>query len=159
MHGLYKRLQSIPTASLWGEVSIHSRNSPPLSLSGLINQARIAEGSAHAKLCRAHAHVCRKLYVILLSYPAQEKNAFPRWLMRRKDLGFICHTKWPLFPIRHMHISIWRNPPYWGMWSWSPPLSNKEWVASREAHSTACFTEVWKEQPSSYWSSLHVIRQ
>lgn len=82
------------------------------------------------------------------------KTALPVWLMKRKHLGFVCHSNRPLFPISH---SLWRNPPNWGMWCWSPEYPTRRCSFIWVQRSVSCSV---KEGLliRTFWSSLQAVR-
>lgn len=119
----------------------------------------IIEDTAHEKLCGGHGDLCGKLYVMLHSYLTQQKTALQFWLMRRKGLGFVCPTNWPV-----------SNQPYTYLYmEGSSKLKNAvliPWVTNKRCvHS---FTRVQRSVSCSVkrgllmktcWSSLQAIRR
>lgn len=118
--------------------------------------SRIIEDTAHAKLCGAHAHLWRRLCVMLLSYSTQQALQF--WLTRRRDLGFVCHTDWP----------VSNQPQTYLLTEESSKLRNVvliPWVSNKGC--VRGFTQVQRSVSCSvwrgillriHWSSLWAIR-
>lgn len=139
-----------------GQPSLEELSS--ICLSGLVNPAgleKILLMQSSAELTHIYVESCMWCYLVT----SPNKRALQFWLMRRKDLAFVCHTNWPVSNQPHIYLHMEESSKLRNV-VLIPWVSNKRHVRS--------FTQVQRSVScrakggillNTYWSSLQVIRR
>lgn len=105
---------------------------PCIYLSGLMNQVGLVNillMQCSLELKNTHVESC------MWSYPTQQKtDCFTVLINEEKRPAFCLSHHLACFQsATYVHISIWKDPPNWGMWCWSPEYPTRGvYVSSHE---------------------------